>query len=195
MPTPTDLDAPGGTPAGGPGDGTVAEPLAMSWTIGRVLVVLAVLAMVGFWAWIFAGGPRQENQDRLDDRRYVARIEQRCRTARADLAKLPNAASIDRADERADVLDDANVIVTAMVDDLERWAPKTGDDGQSVRGWIKDWRTYLKDRRAFADALRKDPDARLLLDLSPLGDSVDKTIQVFTQVNEMPACDTPGDVG
>jgi hypothetical protein len=167
----------------------------MRWTIWRVVVVLVVLSMVGFWAWIFAGGPARKNPDELTDRRYVARIERRCRTLRADLAQLPNAASITSATKRADVLDAANVELTAMVDDLEAWAPTTGDDATSVEGWIKDWRTYLKDRRAYADALRTDPQARLLLDLSPLGDSVDKTIQVFTQVNAMPACDTPGDVG
>ena len=45
------------------------------------------------------------------------------------------------------------------------------------------------------DRLRTDSNAQLLLDRSPLGDSVDKAIQIFTQVNEIPVCDTPGDVG
>ena len=46
-----------------------------------------------------------------------------------------------------------------MVDDLEPLAP-TGEDGEIVAAWIADWRTYLGDREAYADALRTDPEAR-----------------------------------
>jgi hypothetical protein len=49
--------------------------------------------------------------------------------------------------------------------------------------------------RDYAKRLRTEPNAQLLLDRSELGDSVDKTIQIFSQVNEIPSCDTPGDVG
>ena len=62
--------------------------------------------------------------------------------------------------------------------------------------WIADWKTYLANREDYADRLRTDPNAQLLLDRSTIGaDSVDKAIQIFTQVNEIPACETPGDVG
>ncbi len=170
-----------------------AQPL--SWTVNRVIVVVVVLVMVGFWAWIFAGGPKKLNPDRLQDRAFVERTERRCQTLRTDLAALPNAADITSADERADVLDDANVLVTDMVDAIEADAPTTGDAGKSVAGWIEDWRTYLANREDYADRLRQDPGAQLLLDESPLGDSVDKPIEVFADVNDMPDCATPGDVG
>lgn len=65
----------------------------------------------------------------------------------------------------------------------------------SIEGWIGDWRKYLANREDYAKRLRTEPNAQLLLDRSKLGDSVDKTIQIFSQVNEIPSCDTPGDVG
>lgn len=171
------------------------EPLAMRWSPGRVAGVAAMLVMVGFWAWIFAGGPRSTNPDRLDDRAFVERSEARCQQLRDDLDELPNAATITDPTERAEVLDDANVLVTGLVDDLEADAPTEGDDAKSVRGWIADWRTYVDDREAYADELRTDPDARFVVSESPLGDGVDKTIEIFVQVNDMRACATPGDVG
>lgn len=171
------------------------EPLAMTWSAGRIVGVIAVLAMALFWIWIFAGGPKKTNPDRLDDRAFVTRTAQRCDDLRADLADLPNAADIDRAATRADVLDRATDRVEAFVVATRADAPKTGDDATSVRGWLKDWDTYIANRRDFAQRLRKDPGARFLLDENPGGDPIDKPIEVFAQVNDMRQCATPGDVG
>jgi hypothetical protein len=87
-------------------------------------------------------------------------------------------------------------MVAAMVDDISEGAPTTGDDGKSLKLWFADWRTYVQDREAFADALRTDPDAKFLVsENAELHDSVDKTIEIFADVNDMPDCATPGDVG
>lgn len=174
---------------------TDSEPMAMRWTIGRVLGVTVMVAIAAFWAVVFSGLPRRENPDWLDDRAFVTRTEERCLDLLADLKRLPNGAFITDHRERADVLDRATDRVEEMVDAIEADAPTTGDDHTSVSGWIADWRTYIENRRDYADRLREDPEARLLLDQSLGGDSVDKPIEIFAQVNEIPNCATPGDVG
>ena len=168
--------------------------MGMTWSVGRVLIVVAVLGMVAFWAWIFSGAPARYNADYLD-RAYAAELEQRCEQLRDELATYPNAIDAVDQDERADILDDTNPVVAAFIDDLDAGAPTSGDAATSMEGWIADWRTYLANREDYADRLRTEENAQLLLDRSPLGDSVDKTIQVFAQVNEIEACETPGDVG
>lgn len=173
----------------------VEEPLSMSWSLGRVLGVVVMLALAVFWTVVFLGIPKKENPDRLDDRAFVERTIVRCDGLLEDLAALPNAAFTDDPLERADVLDEATGLVETMVDEIEADAPTSGDDAVSLRGWIGDWRTYVENRRDYADRLRVDPDARLLLDPSLGGDSVDKPIEVFADVNDMPTCATPGDVG
>jgi hypothetical protein len=170
-------------------------PYRMGLTWGRGLAIGAVVLMVIFWVWIFSGAPKKTNPDYLDDRAYAASLEDRCQALRDDLDDLPNAADLDTQAERADVLDDANVLVAGFIDDIEAEAPTTGDAARSMDGWIADWKTYLADREDYAQRLRTEEDAQLLVSRSKLGDSVDKTIQVFTQVNDIPACDTPGDVG
>lgn len=169
--------------------------MSWRWRAGRVAMVLAVLAMVGFWAWIFAGGPKKTNPDRLDDRAFVERTVDRCDALRTDLRTLPNAATTASASARADVLDRANERVAAFVAAVEADAPRRGGDATSVNGWLADWRRYLADRRDFARRLRRDPKAQLRLSLSPLKDGVDQTIEVFADVNDMASCATPGDVG
>lgn len=159
------------------------------------MAIVAVVTMILYWTWIFSGAPAKDNPDRLQDRAYAARLEDQCQGLRDGLEKLPNAADLSTPAARADVLDRANVLVGKFIDELEAGAPTSGDASVSIEGWIGDWRKYLANREDYAKRLRTEPNAQLLLDRSKLGDSVDKTIQIFSQVNEIPSCDTPGDVG
>lgn len=170
-------------------------PYRMGFTWPRGLAICAVVAMVIFWVWIFSGAPKRTNADYLEDRTYAAQLEDRCQELRDQLDELPNAADMSTQAQRADVLDQANALVGQFIDDVEADAPESGDAAISMKGWIADWRTYLGDREDYAERLRTQENAQLLISRSKLGDSVDKTIQVFTQVNDIPACDTPGDVG
>ena len=152
--------------------------------------------MVLFWIWILTGGPRRANPDRLDDRAFAASSEERCQQLLEDLDDLPSAATIEGATDRATVLDRATDLVEAMIDDLESGAPRSGDDDLRLTGWFSDWRTYIGDRRAYAEALRADSGARFqVTENAELRDGVDKTIEIFADVNDMPSCATPGDVG
>lgn len=171
-------------------------PYRMGFTWGRGLAIAAVVAMVIFWIWIFSGAPKRDNPDYLQDRAYAEALEDQCQGLRDQLAELPNAADMTSQAARADVLDDANVLVGQFIDDVAAEAPKSGDAAVTMKGWLADWRTYLSDREDYADRLRTEDNAQMLLSRSTIGtDSVDKTIQIFTQVNAIPACDTPGDVG
>ena len=162
----------------------------------RGLGVLVALLMVLFWIWILAGGPKKANPDRLEDRAYAERTERRCGQLLTDLKALPPAETAADATDRAAVLDQATTMVQRMVDDISADAPTTGKDAVPLRGWFRDWRTYLSDREAYAERLRSDPDAQFrVTENTELRDGVDKTIEIFADVNDMPSCATPGDVG
>ena len=178
-----------------PASASDETPYKKGFTWGRGAAIVAIVTMIMFWTWIFSGAPAKQNPDRLDDPVYVAKLEKQCKALRDGIAELPNAADMSTQAQRADVLDDANELVAGFIDRLEAGAPATGDASVSVKGWIADWKTYLADREDYANRLRTQPNAQLLLDRSTLGDSVDKTIEIFSQVNQIPSCDTPGDVG
>jgi hypothetical protein len=179
------------------------EPMALTWTIGRVAAVTFVVGMVVFWAWIFAGGPGKPNPDHLEDKAFVKQTEQRCVDLDKRIKKLPNPASITTPGQRAAVLDRATDEIEAMVDAIAADSPKTGADAKPIEGWVKDWRRYIADRRKFAHAMRSNPNARFTVSRSALQTSggavappVDEAIEVFaTEANDMPDCGPPGDLG
>lgn len=174
----------------------VDEPLAMRWSFGRVLAVIAFLAMVAFWAWIFTGGPKKANPDRLTDRDWVTAASNRCQRMLDDLDEIPSAAETATPAERAKNVRAANAVLSTMIDDLEASAPTDPNDREVLDHWFEDWRVYLKDRGRYADAVERDPGAVFeITENKRLHRGVDDTVKTFADVNDMPDCAPPGDVG
>lgn len=174
----------------------VDEPMAMRWSVGRVLAVIAALAIIAFWAWIFAGGPRKMNKDRLQDEAWVETSIERCERMLDELDDVPSAAASKTQAERSRNVLAANEVIAAMVDDLERTAPTDEQDREVLDEWFKDWRVYLSDRANYAERVLDDPAARFqVTENEKLGRGVDDTIRTFADVNDMKACRPPGDVG
>ncbi len=167
------------------------ETPTRTWTVGRVLAVLATLAMVGLWIYILWGAPRRDAPDKLADGSFSGAAEPVCAAARDDLAQVPGVASIDEASERADLLDRSTDHLDDMVDDLSTDVPG-GEDGEMVSEWLGDWPTYNGDRRRWADALRDDPTARFLV-TEKAGQQITDALDAFAETNDMESCTTPLD--
>ena len=173
-------------------------PTGGGWTVGRIITVVAVLAMVGFWAWIFAGGPDKANPDYLTDRTFVALgpgpLRRRRTTGSTPCQPARDATT---AVERADVIDQA----TGDIADAGRRPRGEGADSRATmprawQGWIHDWRDL--DRRPaelHRRRWRADPRAQFLVSTNKAGDSVDTPIKNFADINDIPECDPPLDVG
>ena len=164
-------------------------------TRGRVAATVAVAAMVAMWLYVLylAFGPgRQPPPDRLEDPSFGRAAQEVCSEALDEVAALPRAVQAETATERAEIIDQANTRFAKMVDDLEPLAPG-GEDGEIVTAWIADWRTYLEDRGAYAEALRTDPEAPLLVTARDR-EQITEYIDAFAADNRMPACGTPIDV-
>jgi len=149
------------------------------------------------WVYVLylALGPgRQPSPDRLADPTFAKEAQAVCEAAHDDLALLPPA-GVDEGEsarERAQIVDQANQRLSAMVDDIEPLAP-SGEDGEIVAAWISDWRTYLDDRVAYADALRSDPEARFFVTARG-NEQVTEYVDAFAADNHMAACATPLDL-
>ena len=193
----TDTPSP---PAGTDDDATAADDRPRRrWGPTRVVLTLVVIALVAMWGYVvyLAFGPgRQPPIDRLDDPAFAEAGEERCAEALDAVDELPVASEAPDAATRADVLDRADAVFAAMLDDLDGMvdlAP-AGDQRRRATEWLADWRTYLGDRVAFADALRTDPDARLLVsEKEGEGQQITGWIDEFAKANRMPSCVTPTD--
>jgi hypothetical protein len=169
------------------------------WGPTRVFLCLVVAALVAMWGYVLylAFGPgRQPPIDRLDDPAFAVAAEERCAEALDAVDELPVASESDTAADRAEVLARADAEFAVMLDDLDAMvtlAP-AGDQRRRATEWLADWRTYLGDREAYADALRSDPDARLLVsEKEGEGRQITGWIDEFAKANRMPSCVTPTD--
>lgn len=162
--------------------------------LGRWLAILVVAAIVLMWLYIFTGAAADDPPDQLNDTEYALDAEPRCALAVEALDALPSAGEAETATDRAAVLDDANDVLEAMVDDLAALDVDNDRDRELVGLWIEDWRTYLEDRREYAQELRVDVDAELLVTARE-GRQITLTIDRFASkvVNDMESCMTPLD--
>jgi hypothetical protein len=166
---------------------------------GRVVVLIVVCALVSMWGYVLflAFGPgRQPPIDRLQDPAFADAAEERCAATLERVDRLPVASASHTAAERADVLARANGAYAAMLDDLDglQSLVPAGDQRRRANEWLGDWRTYLGDRERYADALRTDPDARLLVSEKPgEGQQITGWIDEFANANRMPSCVSPTD--
>ena len=164
--------------------------------LGKRLTVVAVVLMVGMWGYVvyLAFGPgRADSPDRLDDPGFAIAAQSRCDQALDRIAELQQAAQSPNAAARADTLDRADAHLADMLADLEAIQPE-GEDGVLVGRWLEDWQVYLQDRVDYADRLRVDEDARLLVTRKK-NSQITEFLDQFAKDNDMPACSTPIDAG
>jgi hypothetical protein len=164
--------------------------------VGRILVRVAVVAMVSMWVYVLylAFGPgRADPPERLKDRHFPVAAQKICNATLDQVTKLPPAFRSKTAADRAAVLTRANTEFDGMLAQLDAVVPG-GDDGTLTKEWLADWRTYLGNREDYATRLRTDPAARLLV-TAKKGGQITEYLDAFAGDNNMPACATPGDVG
>ena len=172
----------------------MTEPAGSRITPGRVFLSLLVLAMGCMWFYAFFLA-RSGNPDRLDDMSWAETAEIRCIEMLDDMDGLRLASEVATPTERAADLDEATVLMAAMVTDLRLIKPGTHDDGVLIGAWLGDWNTSLADRRAHAERLRTEGDVRPLMSALPSGTgSVQERMNGFARVNDMDSCLDPGDL-
>ncbi|CAN5493107.1 hypothetical protein BH24ACT4_BH24ACT4_17810 [soil metagenome] len=185
MTTTDPTDAPPAPAGEAPGRGV------LTW---RVVGVMALLAIALFWLWIFSGAARKQNPDFLSDRAWVEDAEVTCAATMATIDD--RAAPAGRQDQatRADAIDASTEDLRVMLADLGSPGPDDADDRALVDQWLSDWDQLLVDRSTYADAIRVNPDAQFFT-TEKFSDPLDKVIEVFADVNDMPSCGPAGDVG
>ena len=136
------------------------------------------------------------------DGTFPTAAEETCSVAIAEIDTLPRAEATDDPIERADVLDNANAALATMLVQLQPIVPDEPPLAQEAKWleweamgeWLEDWDLHLQDRQDYAAALREDPKARFT-ETAKANRQVSRAIDGYAQVNRMPSCETPGDVG
>ncbi len=162
--------------------------------IGLIAAGVFAVVVAATWIWMLFIYDPGRLIDELPDKAFPTEAEQICADAVAEISELPPAQTTDDPIERADVIDDANTILSRMLGQLAPLVPsEPPESNEAVSEWLDDWATHIGDRQAYADALRTDPDARFTE--TPKGTKqISRAIVGYAEVNDMPSCAPPGDV-
>jgi len=166
-------------------------------TATRATIVILVLLTSVMWIYAFVFSSR-EAVNKIEDSAWQQRAQELCsrandeRAALADYRLLEDAGD-DALNQRAAIVDEANQLLTAMIDSIEAVPPLDEKGLALVPQWIKDYRTYIEDRYAYTAQLRNgmnEPFSETMVDGLPLSEK----ISTFAADNEMPACKAPIDL-
>lgn len=165
--------------------------------LGRLSILVACLLIGAMWVYAFVFASR-ESINRIYDDEWSARSQTRCEQAASERTALQDMTRIDENDPqtlmmRADLVDKATDSLERMVDAIEKDPPSTEKGVALVPKWIDDYRTYIQDRRDYANELRGGQlttFSETLVDDVPVSERIGK----FARENEMRACQPPFDL-
>lgn len=178
-----------------PAVGSAAAERPNPW---RWVVLAIMLLFAAFWVWalFFAS---KESINRIGDDAWAERAQGVCEVAGAEREALADFREVKDDDpsmvaERGVIIDKATDILERMVDDIVAIGPADPKGQELVPQWEADYRTYIADRRAFAEQLRAGVN-------EPFGETVtDEQIPIsaklsrFAGDNHMAACSPPTDL-
>jgi hypothetical protein len=169
----------------------------MKQVIGRTAIAVAIALLLAMWvhALFFAS---KEVANEIADQAWTGRAELICADAakeRIDLADFRplNEAGVDALDQRATLVDLATDTLDQMLMQLEETSPTDAKGQELIPLWISDYRTYIVDRRAYAEELRLGTNV-------PFGESIvmgiplSEKIATFAADNAMTSCKPPMDL-
>jgi hypothetical protein len=166
-------------------------------TVAGVLVALALVVFVSFWTWalFFAS---KEAINKIGDRAWAERAQTLCERANDERNELIDLRRVDPDDlamlaERADLVDRSTDVVERMLGDVVAVTPADEKGAAVVPAWEADYRTYIENRRDFADQLRAGDDVPFR-EAEVDGIPISERIETFAGDNEMPACAPPRDL-
>ena len=164
----------------------------------RVLLTAICVLIAGMWVYAYGFAPR-ESFNKIYDTAWQARSQAHCKKAenirfsfedltpmKADdpLALKAKAKVVKAA---TDALEDAINLIAADI-------PSDAKGKELVPAWIKDYRIYISDRRAFEVALQNAETRPFFAESEIEGVPVSERISKFARENDMKTCQTPYDL-
>jgi hypothetical protein len=161
-----------------------------------LLAGAALFATFWVWALFFAS---KEAINRIGDRAWAARAESICAAAERERLELADFREMEDATpelvrERADIVDRATDVLERALDDLTAVEPTDPKGKDLIPQWVADYRTYVADRRTFAEQLRATGDNTPFYETESAGIPISEKLTVFAADNEMASCAPPSDL-
>lgn len=164
----------------------------------RYLLTSICLLIAGMWVYAFGFAPR-ESFNKIYDTSWQARSQAHCKVAEnirfsfEDLTPMrPDDPQALKA--KAKVVDAATDALEDAIDLIAADKPSDAKGQELVPAWIADYRIYISDRRAFAEALRSATTRPYFAESDIEGVPVSERINKFARENDMKTCQAPYDL-
>jgi len=163
----------------------------------KPLLAFICLGIAAMWVYAF-GFASKESVNRIGDTEWQQFAERRCAVAEAERIELADLRKVnevgpDALRERAVIVDKATDTLERAIDDISA-RPVADEKGRAIVPlWLADYRTYLADRRSYADDLRagiNEPFAETKVEGIPISEK----ISTFAADNLMKSCGAPIDL-
>jgi len=163
----------------------------------KPFLVVVCVAIAAMWVYAF-GFSSKESVNKIEDSLWQQKSELFCAQAETVRMSLADTRKIEDSgpnalEERAVIVDKATDTLELAIDQISR-LKITGEKGSVIAPrWIDDYRTYISDRREYADLLRQRinrPFAETQIEGLPLSEK----ISTFAADNRMPSCKAPVDL-
>jgi hypothetical protein len=169
----------------------------MKRNVGRAVIAVAISLIFAMWVYaLFFASKEVANE--IADQEWTKRAELICKEAAKERIELAdfrplNEAGANALEERATLVDLATDTLDRMIEQLERTSPTDPKGQELIPLWMSDYKTYIADRRAYADELRLGINV-------PFGESIlmgiplSEKIATFAADNAMASCKPPMDL-
>ena len=163
------------------------------WRPSRVIIIVVVVAMLAMWGYVLylAFGPgRQAPPDRLADPAFAIAAQARCDAALDEVADAAGGQPVHDAGRSGRR---GGGRPTTSSPPCSTTSPTCAAPARTASSCGSGWPTGAPTSATaqdYADALRTDPEARLLVSAKD-GEQITEFLDAFAADNRMPACSTP----
>lgn len=164
---------------------------------GRAGLVVVCAAIAAMWIYGLGFSPKEAINKVLDPE-WAPRAQAICERAARERTALAEVVRIDKTDQaqldrKAAIIDLATDTLERALDEIES-SPPSDDKGRAiVPQWITDYRSYIEDRRDYADAFREGTSGSFA-ETAIEGVPISERLTSFAQDNRMLACAPPIDL-
>lgn len=166
-------------------------------TLGRFGLITICVAIAAMWVYAF-GFASKESANKINDREWAKRADTVCATARQERTSLADLSRVDVNDtaqlaKKATIIDSATDTLERMLTTIESQPPTDAKGLALVPQWIADYRSYIQDRRDYADEFRAGKSGTFA-ETQREGVPISEIIGQFAQDNLMDNCIPPLDL-
>jgi hypothetical protein len=172
-------------------------------TLGKIVIVVCCLIVASMWGYYFFFAT-DRGVYQIEDRSWRVAAKEICAAASAEREALADTSggkitdpTLEQMQQRADLVDQATVILERMVNDLAAIEVDNEDDRLRLDFFAENYRILLADRRRYTASLRAG-DKVQYSETVVGGGPVTNVISDFTagvKGNDVPECSPPGELG